>query len=341
MSVNDGAPDNNLDKGRQIGLQSVFRKTIKFLPITILIVFAVIFVYSLLFNVKLGVVLNIGSIFIVLTSLVIVLSPLISSLRMYLLARLLGIKSFKDAFVTRSASNFIALVTPGATGAQFVKAYWIERNGEGWAKGLGLANVDTLFDVIFVNVIVLSLAIKSISQGYIAYIPVLLVSMNAIGYYLILFSASMVPQIRSSVIYFFGKLGFKIDEESVENFSYVLRELYKHPGVLVLCVIVTFFFIIIQSLTIVVIGSAFSLSIGLLDGLIFISVIQVMGGSPTPGGAIMVEYGASLLYHPDIVITWRVVVFTLSITYYFIFFLFFMLKHLGKQDLKKGEGSIE
>ena len=308
-------------------LDETINKALKYLPITLLVVFTIVFIYAFLFNINFEIITAIPLPVMMGVLSLIILTPFFGGLRLYVLARLLGVNSYKEAYLTRTASLFIALVTPGASGAQFVKAYWIEKNGEGWAKGLGLANVETLFDVVFVNAIALAISLNSLREGGLGFILVVLLSLNSLSYYIILFSISLVPRIRKGVVGLLGKLHFKIDEESLENISYILKKLKRSPKTLIIAIIITAIMLFLQGLTIVVVGSAFGIELNPLYSFIFISIIQVMGGSPTPAGAVAVEYGASLLVQPDMVFVWRVLVFTFSIIYYFVAFQLFLIKY--------------
>ncbi|MGQ4892355.1 MAG: lysylphosphatidylglycerol synthase transmembrane domain-containing protein [Candidatus Njordarchaeia archaeon] len=308
-------------------LEGVIQRAKRFVPITIMVVFGIVFAYAFITRVNIDDIVNLPPYVIVSVLLLIVITPFFGGLRLHILAKLLNVNCYKEAYLTRTASQFIALVTPGASGAQFVKAYWIEKNGPGWAKGLGLANVETLFDVIFVNIIALVVSFNGFLSGEFGFVFVILLSLNSLSYYIILFSISLIPPIRRSVLSLLKKFRIKIDEESLENISYILKKLKESPRTLLVAIIITLIMLFLQGLTIVMVGLAFGVKLDPLYSFIFISIIQVMGGSPTPAGAIAVEYGASLLVSPDMVVVWRVLVFTFAIIYYFIAFQLFVWRY--------------
>ena len=285
--------------------------------------------YALLTGIDFGVVLKIDLLHLTVVVSLLILLPIIGGIRLAIIAKVSGlVPSYKQGICARGASQFVALTTPATAGAQVIKAFWIKKLNGGWDLGFGVAYLEISFDVFLVNIVAMIASLVSLLNGDVRVIPVIFLSLYTMGSFSLLFIATGVKKLRKAILRIFEKLKIPLKETHLENFAKSLTNLVKNPKELIITILLTITYLITQGMVVLVIANAFGENMSLLGIIIFAAIIQVMGGIPIPGGAIGVEYGASLFLRPEIVVTWRVISYFGSLLFTFALFQVFMLRYV-------------
>ena len=313
-------------------IERIRKRTLKFLPVAISVVIIVVFVYSLLMGVNLKKIASIGLKDLLLVFFLLIFLPIIAGIRLSLIARSIGINAKHDGILARGASQFIALTTPATAGAQIVKAFWIKIKGGGWDLGFGVAYLETFFDVLLVNSIILTLEIPAAIRGDIKVLPVIILSLYSVVLFILLFTAAIVEKSRTAIVKLLRKMRIPIEEENIKNFGIAFQSIIKQPFNLLIVILLTISYLIVQGGVALIVSLSLGENMSLIDAIIFAAMVQVMGGTPTPGGSIGVEYGATLLLEPQIVVTWRLISYFGTLVYTFILFELFIIHYVRRRS---------
>jgi len=292
------------------------------------IVASIIIAYSLLMKVPINILTKLHTQTIIIAVLLMAITPIFNGLRMAFIAEAIGIKSKSGAILARAASQFAALISPGTTGAYIIKAYWVKRNKFGWGSGLGIALTESFFDSLIVNSIVTIIAFIKVLEGNLIVLPVALIALSSLVNSFILFGVTLNKKIRNIIVKLMKKFKIGIKEEYLKNFGETFLAVIKKPKNASLAILFTLISLTFQSFVVIIVADSLGLNPTFFDGLIFIAVAQVMGGLPSPGGAVAIEFGTTLFAKADLVFSWRVLTYVFAVIYHFIFFQIFIAKYV-------------
>lgn len=309
-------------------LHKIKKRSIYYLLGVLLTVFFSIFIYSLLMKTDFSVLASVSYESILIIILLITITPFVLSIRLSSLARVSNIHTNADAALARGASDFLGASTPSASGALLVKAYWISRNGGGWEIGFSVGYADVCFDIFLVNAITIAISLWELSKNNVLILPILLFSLYSIIVPLLIFSVAIFSRTRKIIVKIANRFKIRIKEEHIIGFANILKNLKKNLKYLALSIISTIVSFVIQCFIVLIISSETGHSLSFFESAIFVALAQVMGGVPTPGGVIGIEYGLSIIAPPEMVVAWRLFAYSLRILYNFILFELFSIRYL-------------
>ncbi|MET1159699.1 MAG: flippase-like domain-containing protein, partial [Thermoprotei archaeon] len=308
-------------------MTSVSRISRKTAVLTIVIVTLTLVLYSLLFNQDWQILLVVNPVIIILAVLVYLLSWVISAIRLAYLYRVFDKKhelSFKEFLYARILGGLAAYLTPSAIGGEPIRALYLSlRTNSEFVRCFALTLYEVYYDVMIVSLIAIVLSLFKLPLA----LPVTLVGLGNIASWILIYNVLnniITPENAPSL----AKKLLSLIEKYVMRFK-SLNKGYKELGLYFSSIVSSMKFrdiIVMISLTLLIhiVASAtiFTLITGTLTtaspeyivGSFLIALIAyfyslTIGALPTPGGAIAVEYGLSIVLKPQVVVLSRVIMY--------------------------------
>jgi len=277
--------------------------------ISIILVFTILVVYGFLFEAEFEAILSTSWILIILGFILGFAMIFITGVRLYVLCRILHVNiGLLDSVIIRGIGMFVSYITPTLIGGEPVRAILLQRRANNSSIGLAssIVFIETYFDIIICNVLTLLLGFSDIAgKNFKVTLPYLAALYQITSWTTVLF-VGFHGVTNSKVIGFlsrYTKIGVDKIRFEGEGFRLGFREMLKPHGLLVL--LTSIGSLLVGALTFMfagfISGGYLSLTAS-LKGFVFASSLGI---SPLPGGALGVEYGASLIANATTVIMWR------------------------------------
>ncbi len=290
---------------------------------TISIVTLVILAYSLITG-GYQAFLEINAVSLVLAIAVYMISWLITALRLMFLHKKLGdnkIMPIHHYFYARLLGGLMAYLTPSAIGGEPARAYYLYKKlGGSYPKYLALVVYEVFYDVVVVCTIATGFALYALPLT----IPVIIVGVGNLGIWIMLyglFNNIVNPRQANPLI---SKILLFIEEKIVrrktllENgystFGLYFRKITRSMGLSskLVVVLLTILSNITASLTIFIIGLTHVKTDPLvlfINSIVAFYYSSSLGAIPSPGGAMVIEYGLSITLDPAVVVISRTIMY--------------------------------
>jgi len=288
------------------------RRVIIWTLISIIVVSTVLVVYWKLLNVNFNI-LRYDKTLLLTAFAIFLCSHLISSLRFHILAKRMGSNiTILESILVRIGGQFLAYISPSYAGGEPVRILALKGRGLEFSKGLSIVIVEVFLDVILHNVsAILAIAYLTFNHGRLitSYLPPLIISIATLGVWTLplIFSFRKLPFLEGIMRKYMAKHMSK-----VESAREGLRSIFKSK-VIVYSSLLTFIATIASAISLMLASHSVGLSIGFIEAYMALTLSLAMGSIPTPGGAIGVEYGASLMLTPQAVMLWRFISYYMTI----------------------------
>lgn len=274
------------------------------------LVLAILVVYGLLFEAEFEAILRASWILVVLGLMLGSAMILTTGFRLYVLCRALNVKvGFLDSVVIRGVGMFASYVTPTLIGGEPIRAILLQRRA-GNNSSIGLVSsivfMEVYLDIIICNVLTLVFGFSDIAEGNVKVtLPYLAALYQITSWTLILF-IGLHGVTNSRVVKVLSRYtGIGADRIRFEGEGF--KQGFKSiPGLYsLLAVLTSIGSLLVGALTFMLAGSISGGYLSLADSLKGFVFALSLGISPLPGGALGVEYGASLMANATTVIMWR------------------------------------
>ncbi|MEX2689185.1 MAG: YbhN family protein [Candidatus Njordarchaeum guaymaensis] len=256
---------------------------------------------------------------------------MVSGIRFYIIAGALDLHTDQDAILARISGQFISLISPSLAGGQIIRAYYISIKGGNWSLGIGTTIAEIFLDILMANIPAILILLPHILNFEFIFLPIFLMSIWTISVHLLIIILSLFPSTRQKFSRIFDKLHLPVSEKNLHDFSSVFRTIISRKKILLIISILTVSMFILQSSVIYVTSCALDLRPTFIDAIIFNVFALIMGGIPTPGGIIGVEYGLSLIADPTVIVLWRFVSYYFTLLVSGIAFQIFLAKYVGRE----------
>jgi uncharacterized protein (TIRG00374 family) len=278
--------------------------------ISAILVFTILVVYGFLFEAEFGAILSTSWILIILGFILGFAMIFITGVRLYVLCRILHVNiGLFDSVIIRGIGMFVSYITPTLIGGEPVRAILLQRRA-GNNSSIGLVSsivfIETYFDIIICNVLTLLLGFSDIAgRNFKVTLPYLAALYQITSWTTVLF-VGFHGVANSKVIGFlsrYTKIGVDKIRFEGEGFRLGFRKMLKPYGLLVL--LTSIGSLLVGALTFMLAGFISGCYLSLTTSLKGFVFALSLGVSPLPGGALGVEYGASLIANATTVIMWR------------------------------------
>lgn len=278
--------------------------------ISTILVLTILVIYGFLFEAEFETILRTSWILIVLGVILGFVMIFITSLRLYVLCRALHVKiGLLDSLIIRGIGMFASYVTPTLIGGEPIRAVLLQKRAKN-NSSIGLVScivfIEVYLDVIICNVLTLLFGFSDIVERNVKVtLPYLAALYQIISWTLILF-VGLHGATNSKVINFLSKYT-KIGADKIKFEGEEFKQGFKNILGLysLLAIVASIGSLLVGALTFMFAGSISGGYLSLANSLKGFVFAASLGVSPLPGGAIGVEYGASLMASATTVIMWR------------------------------------
>ncbi len=278
--------------------------------VSTILIFIILIIYGFLFEAEFETILRVSWILAILGFTLNFAMILITSIRLYVLCRILHVDiGLLDSIIIRGVGMFTSHITPTLIGGEPVRAILLQklsRNNSSIGLVSSIVFIETYLDVIICNFLTLLLGFTDIAGRSIKVTLPYLAALYQIVSWTIILLVGLHSVSNSKILGFLSRhTRIGIDKIRFEGREFIqgFRKILRPYGLLV---IFTSICSLLAGALIFMLASFISrehLSLNAsLKGFVFASSLGV---SPLPGGALGVEYGASLIANATTVIMWR------------------------------------
>ena len=273
--------------------------------LAVLVVTIVLILYSLIVNVSLEFILNVNFIYVALSLSALLLSLIISSIRLSLLNRELR---FVDSLTIWFSSQFISNITPTHSGGEVLRFYAITKITNDSGKNFVIVLYEILLDVLAPNMLALFFAIFYLVVGGNLYcVFPILSSMLIVTLWVSIFLRR--KRIYTTILHVIERFSFLRRRFNIGitelNFSDIKLNVLEHAVFISL----TLLKIMFASLSVYLAYLAVGVDVGFIHSMVAYLFALSLGIIPLPAGSIGMEAGLSIIKPGAGVVLWRILAY--------------------------------
>ena len=227
-------------------------------------------------------------------------SEIVKALRLYIISRMLGVRlSFTGAVIARFMGRWAALLSPASMASTPVRAGIIGAySGSSIGEATAISILETVYDIILPLAVTITVGIMGLPSTWF----LLATSIIIAGLWVAGFIFARTPTTEEIVFKITRRESWWCYARRQRLLFLSVIEKSMAPGVVAVSLVTTILAHMVEALAV---GVASGWENGLLWWIIVLEVSYAMMMTPTPGGALLFEYGLGSLLQPRELVYWR------------------------------------
>ena len=227
-------------------------------------------------------------------------SEIVKALRLYMISIMLGVRlSFTGAVIARFMGRWAALLSPASMASTPVRAGIIGAySGSSIGEATAISILETVYDIILPLAVTITVGIMGLpSTWFLLVISIIIASLWIAG-----FIFARTPTTEEIIFKITRRKSWWCYARRQRLLFLSVIEKSMAPGIVAVSLVTTVLAHIVEALAV---GVASGWENSLLWWIIVLEVSYTMMMTPTPGGALLFEYGLGSLLQPRELVYWR------------------------------------